>query len=174
MNFVSAIRQLRNSKCAKTPAMRGYVKREDYDKGVSPYASGSALFPAFAADHSGGYAAGDYVWHDGDAWKFVTSHSQGAAWNSAEASKVSAVYDLAFVENAGYATADSAGSGVYQDNSAQYAFRAVVTSDGTAWVSGPSSPLAIDTWLWTLMLRDDWETFDLGQVQASSESTKRW
>lgn len=124
MNFVSAIRQLRNSKCAKTPAMRGYVKREDYENNTA----NAALFTT----------------------------------------NVVAVYDITFVENGDYTDTDS---------TSEYTFRATVTSDGTAtattWTA-PATPLSVDAWLWEVMLRDDWEVFDLGQVQASSESTKRW
>ena len=167
MYFNSAIRQLRNSTCAKTPGMTGYVKREDYVKGTAGAYSdepGSGLFADFSAATS--YAKDAYVWHDGDAWRFTAAHY--GEWTGDDVARVTGVYDVTFVENAAFSAGDGDSDGV-----GSYAFRAVVDSERVSWTA-PSADLVLDAYLWGLMLADDWDVFDLASVEGAVNNSRRW
>lgn len=164
MNFASAITSLRDGRCAKTPAMRGYVSRTDRSAasavpGVPDFAQASAN-PAGAVVR---YA--DPVTSAAGFYLLPAGHTAGAAWAATDSVSVS-LFALAFVENPGYVDGDAVPS---------YVFEAY--SDSTRAVkvrSAPSADLVVDAELLGLLCSQDWEVSETADAAAASSSTLRW
>lgn len=162
MTFSNAIKYLRNGYCAKTPDMRGYVKRIDYTASDSMF---STLTP---------YAAGDVVGYaatqddDPELYVFTSAHSAGA-WDGSQVTKVSSAYQFVFKENDAFSPDDTA--------SDEFAFTLYVpvlvgTTATEQCIANPA--MNLDARLWQLMLRDDWDTFLTSEVAQAAGNTSRW
>ena len=166
MNFASAITSLRDGRCAKTPAMRGYVSRTDHS--AASAVSGVPDFAQAAANPAGAVvryadpatsAAGFYLLPSG--------HAAGDAWAATDSAPVS-LFALAFVENPGYADDDD-------DSAPSYVFEACADSTRSEKVrSAPSTDLVVDARLLELLCSQDWAVFDTSSAEAAASSTGRW
>lgn len=164
MNFASAITSLRDGRCAKTPAMRGYVSRTDHQ--TTETVSGVSDFAQATANSAGAVvryvdpvtsAAGFYLLPSG--------HTANAAWAATDSVPVS-LFALAFVENPGYVDGDSTPS---------YVFEAWADSTRAVKVrSAPSADLVMDAELLELLCSQGWEVFDTSSAETAASSTGRW
>ena len=164
MNFASAITSLRDGRCAKTPAMRGYVSRTD--RSAASAVSGVPDFAQATANSAG--AVVRYVDPETSAAGFYllpSGHAANAAWAATDSVPV-ALFALSFVENPGYADGDSTPS---------YAFEAYADSTRAVKVrSAPSADLVVDAELLELLCSQGWEVFDTSSAETAASSTGRW
>ena len=164
MNFASAITSLRDGRCAKTPAMRGYVSRTDHS--AASAVSGVPDFAQATANSAG--AVVRYVDPETSAAGFYllpSGHTAGAAWAATDSTEVS-LFALSFVENPGY---------VDDDSTPSYVFEAYADSMRTVKVrSAPSADLVVDAELLGLLCSQDWDVYDTGSAASAASSTARW
>lgn len=168
MTFQNAVQSLRTGKCAKTPSMRGYVKREDFTAAqAAENAALAALFPEFSATTA--YSAGATVRVTSGAdvalYEFNQAHAAGA-WNADHVDAVASLHVVSLVENPGYTDTDSHSA---------YGFASYSAAGAQKWAKlVPAKPLELDAQLWGLLLASDWSVFDTASVTAAESSTRRW
>lgn len=174
MNFASAITSLRDGRCAKTPAMRGYVSRADVTAPADiPSGASLTVKSVDLAQSAIGSAlsAGDLVYASGGSssqngfFRASRAYLATESFDSPSSDRVQ-LFDLAFVENPGYVDDDSTGT---------YAFFAEMDSGRKVTVhAAPSADLVVDRELLGLLCSQDWEVSETADAAAASSSTLRW
>lgn len=184
MNFASAITSLRDGRCAKTPAMRGYVSRSDCAS-PSEFPTGHGLTVKtvnLAASTVGtAISIGDLVLVTGGASSsqngFFRSSAAYASTDAIEAFSMGSddrtyLFLLSFVENPGYQDADGDSTGSAAN---PYVFLAEQDYDRRLAVhTAPSADLVVDRELLGLLCSQDWDVYDTGSAASAASSTARW